>query len=230
MARISKRKKVMSALFDRDKKFPIEEAIKIIQDYKTKCSAKFVESFDIAIHTGINTQKNETVKGVVALPHGIGKQVKIAVFAEDASVLKELKGAEVVSLEQLKSGYTGFDTLITVKSSMPNLKSVAKILGPKGLMPNEKLGTVASEAADLQKIIDELLKGRVEFRSDKQANINLRIGRIDFSEEQLKENILTLLNAVRVAKPATTKANYILSITLSSTMGVGVKLSLEGIN
>ena len=230
MAKVSKRKKVMDTLFEKEKKFSIEEAIKIIQNYKEKCSAKFIESFDIAIHTGINTQKNETVKGVVALPHGTGKEVKIAVFSEDASIVKDIKGAEVVSLEQLKSGYTNFDTLVTIKSSMPNLKSVAKILGPKGLMPNEKLGTVAVDVVDLQKIVSELLKGRVEFRTDKQANINLRVGRIDFVEAQLKENILTLLSAVKLAKPVTTKGNYIVGVTLSSTMGVGVRLALEGIN
>jgi large subunit ribosomal protein L1 len=229
MARISKRKKLMHTLVEEKKLYYMREAIEILtKNYAEKCKVKFNETIEIAIKTGINTQKNETVKGSVVLPNGTGKIVKIGVFAEgdDIAVAKSL-GAEVITVEDVKAGKINFDTCVATPDVMPKLGPVAKILGPRGLMPNPKLGTVTK---DLTKILKELAMGRVEFRSDKQGNVNLGIGKIDFTPTQIEENILALLNAVKLAKPVTTKGNYILSIALSSTMGVGVRMLLENLN
>ncbi len=229
MAKISKRKKLMHTLVEENKLYSISDAVAILtKNYAEKCKVKFDETFEIAIKTGINTQKNETVKGSVVLPNGTGKKVKIGVFAEgeDIAIAKSL-GAEVITVEEVKAGKVDFDTCVATPDVMPKLGPVAKILGPRGLMPNPKLGTVTK---DLTKILKELAMGRVEFRSDKQGNINLGVGKLSFEASKLEENINTILSAVKLAKPVTTKGNYILSIALSSTMGVGIKVSLENIN
>ena len=227
MAKLSKRKKGMQSLVE-DKLYSIPSAIEVLKEYASKYKVKFDETFEIAIKTGINTQKNETVKGSVVLPNGTGKSVKIGVFAEgeDAEIARSL-GAEVLTVEAVKSGNVNFDSCIATPDFMPKLGPVAKILGPKGLMPNPKLGTVTK---DIAKIIKELAAGRVEFRSDKQGNVNLGVGKLSFESKKLEENIGSLLDAVKLAKPATTKGNYILSIAISSTMGVGVRISLENLN
>jgi large subunit ribosomal protein L1 len=229
MARISKRKKLMHTLVEDKKLYNMREAIEILtKNYAEKCKVKFNETVEIAIKTGINTQKNETVKGSVVLPNGTGKTVKIGVFAEgeDINIARSL-GAEVITVEDVKAGKVDFDTCVATPDVMPKLGAVAKILGPRGLMPNPKLGTVTK---DLTKILKELAMGRVEFRSDKQGNVNLGVGKLDFTPVQIEENILALLNAIKLAKPITTKGNYIISIALSSTMGVGVRMLLENIN
>ena len=227
MAKLSKRKKGMQSLVE-DKLYSIPSAIEVLKEYASKYKVKFDETFEIAIKTGINTQKNETVKGSVVLPNGTGKTVKIGVFAEgeDAEIARSL-GAEVLTVEAVKSGNVNFDSCIATPDFMPKLGPVAKILGPKGLMPNPKLGTVTK---DIAKIIKELAAGRVEFRSDKQGNVNLGVGKLSFESKKLEENIASLLDAVKLAKPTTTKGNYILSIAVSSTMGVGVRISLENLN
>jgi large subunit ribosomal protein L1 len=227
MAKFSKRKKGMQSLVE-DKLYTVPSAIEVLKDYASKYKVKFDETFEIAIKTGINTQKNETIKGSVVLPHGTGKKVKIGVFAEgsDAEIAKSL-GAEVLTIESVKSGNTNFDTCVATPDFMPKLGPVAKILGPRGLMPNPKLGTVTK---DIEKILKELAAGRVEFRNDKQGNVNLGVGKLSFEPKHLEDNIASLLDAVKTAKPITTKGNYILSIALSSTMGVGAKVSLENLN
>jgi large subunit ribosomal protein L1 len=229
MSHISKRKKLMQGLVEENKLYSLPVAIEVLtKDYAEKCKVKFDETFEIAIKTGINTQKNETIKGSVVLPNGSGKVVRIGVFAEGEDIaIAQALGAEVITVADVKAGKIDFDTCIATPDVMPKLGSIAKILGPRGLMPNPKLGTVTK---DLAKIIKELAAGRVEFRSDKQGNVNLRVGKLSFLPKQLEENIITLLNAVKLAKPVTTKGNYILSIALSSTMGVGVKISLENLN
>ena len=229
MTTFSKRKTLMQSLFNQEKLYSLKEAIGILtKNYAEKCKVKFDETFEIAIKTAINTQKNETVKGSIVLPNGTGKQVKIGVFAEgeDAKIAAAL-GAEILTVESVKAGNTNFDACIATPDIMPKLGSIAKILGPRGLMPNPKLGTVTK---DLTKIIKELAAGRVEFRSDKQGNVNLGVGKLSFDATKLEENIIALLQAVKLAKPVTTKGTYIVSIALSSTMGVGVRISLEGLN
>jgi large subunit ribosomal protein L1 len=227
MAKFSKRTKGMQSLVE-DKLYTTADAIKVLMEYAKKHMAKFQETVEIAIKTGINTQKNETVKGSVVLPHGTGKKIKIGVFAEgaDAEVARSL-GAEILTVESVKGGNINFDTCVATPDFMPKLGPVAKILGPRGLMPNPKLGTVTK---DIPKILQELLAGRVEFRSDKQGNVNLGLGKLNFAPEKLEDNIKTLLDAVKLAKPTTTKGVYILSIALSSTMGPGVRVSTENLN
>lgn len=219
----------MQTLFDANKTYSITEALELLtKEYASQCKVKFDESVEVAIHTGINTQKNETVKGSVILPNGTGKSVKIGVFAdgEDATLARSL-GAEVITIEDVKAGKTNFDTCIATPDVMPKLGAVAKILGPRGLMPNPKLGTVTK---DIAKTVKELLAGRVEFRNDKQGNINLGVGKLSFKLKELKENISTILEAVKSSKPVTTKGDYILSVAVSSTMGIGLKISLDELN
>ena len=229
MSKISKRKKLMQTLFDANKTYSITQALELLtKEYASQCKVKFDESVEVAIHTGINTQKNETVKGSVILPNGTGKSVKIGVFAdgEDANLARSL-GAEVITIEDVKAGKINFDTCIATPDVMPKLGAVAKILGPRGLMPNPKLGTVTK---DIAKTVKELLAGRVEFRNDKQGNINLGVGKLSFKLKELKENISTILEAVKSSKPVTTKGDYILSVAVSSTMGIGLKISLDELN
>ena len=219
----------MQTLFDANKTYSITQALELLtKEYASQCKVKFDESVEVAIHTGINTQKNETVKGSVILPNGTGKSVKIGVFAdgEDANLARSL-GAEVITIEDVKAGKINFDTCIATPDVMPKLGAVAKILGPRGLMPNPKLGTVTK---DIAKTVKELLAGRVEFRNDKQGNINLGVGKLSFKLKELKENISTILEAVKSSKPVTTKGDYILSVAVSSTMGIGLKISLDELN
>jgi large subunit ribosomal protein L1 len=229
MTQLSKRQKSMQGIMDDGKLYTISEAINLLKnDYAPKHQIKFDETIEIAIKTGINTQKNETIKGSIVLPHGTGKAVKIGVFAEgeDAELARSL-GAEILTVESVKAGNFNFDTCVATPNLMPKLGPVAKILGPRGLMPNPKLGTVTK---DLSKILKELAAGRVEFRSDKQGNVNLGIGKLSFEANKLEENTTALLDAVKVAKPVTTKGGYILNITISSTMSLGVKVALENLN
>ena len=219
----------MQTLFDANKTYSITQALELLtKEYASQCKVKFDESVEVAIHTGINTQKNETVKGSVILPNGTGKSVKIGVFAdgEDANLARSL-GAEVITIEDVKAGKINFDTCIATPDVMPKLGAVAKILGPRGLMPNPKLGTVTK---DIAKTVKELLAGRVEFRNDKQGNINLGVGKLSFKLKELKENISTILEADKSSKPVTTKGDYILSVAVSSTMGIGLKISLDELN
>lgn len=229
MAGISKRKKKMQGLVVPGKLYEFRDGLELLtKNYAEAYKVKFDETVEIAIKTGINTQKNETVKGSVILPNGSGKKVKIGVFAagEDAKIALSL-GAEIITVEEVKSGKINFDVCIATPDLMQKLASVAKILGPRGLMPNPKLGTVTK---DIEKIIKELNSGRVDFRSDKQGNINLRVGKLSFVAKKLEENILALLNAVKLAKPVTTKGAYILGVSISSTMGIGVRLGMDGLN
>lgn len=211
---------------DSAKTLPVADAMKLAVDTAT---AKFDESIDVAIKLGIDPkQSDQVVRGAVALPHGLGKSVRVLVFAKG---LKEQEaknaGADYVGaddlVEKINGGWLEFDKAIATPDMMATVSKVAKILGPRGLMPNPKVGTVTMNVADT---VSAEKKGKLDFRVDKAGIIHAGIGRKSMGPDKLRENFVTLLGAVVKAKPATAKGIYLQKIVLSSTMGPGVKVDL----
>ncbi len=218
-----------AAKIDHDSTYSREEAIKLI---KETAFTKFDPTVEVHMRMGVDPRHaDQQVRDVVVLPHGLGKSVRILVFAEgeDAAAAKEA-GADVVAddevIKQIQDGWTDFDVAIAVPSMMGKVGRLGRVLGPRGLMPNPRAGTVAP-AEDLPRLIEEAKAGRVEFRVDKTANIHSPIGKASFTEEQLQENLEALLSAIKRARPAATKGTYIHRVTLANTMGPGIRLDLS---
>ncbi len=229
MSKLSKKQKENIAKFDKERLYPLEEAVNLLGEMK---HAKFCESVDINMRLGVDPKKAEqTVRGTVALPNGTGKTVKTLVFATgaDADAAKEA-GADFVGFEDLvekiKGGWTDFDIAIASPATMREVGKLGRILGPRGLMPAPKAGTVTP---DVSKAVSEFKAGKVEFRVDKQAGIHCCVGKIDFGSEKLLENINTFLDAINKAKPAASKGTYLQKISLSTTMGPGVHIDTRGV-
>ncbi|OGQ03969.1 MAG: 50S ribosomal protein L1 [Deltaproteobacteria bacterium RIFCSPLOWO2_12_FULL_44_12] len=209
---------------DREKRYPLEEAVQVLSQIK---GAKFDETVDIAIRLGVDPkQSDQNVRGAVGLPHGIGKTLKVAVFAKGEKAEEATKaGAAIVGgddlVEKVNGGFLDFDKVVATPDMMAQVGKLGKVLGPKGLMPNPKLGTVTMDVA---RAVKELKAGKVEFRLDKAGIVHAVVGRKSFEPKKLKENIQTLMDAVVKAKPASSKGNYLRSIAISSTMGPGIKL------
>lgn len=226
MARISKKRKANIAKLDANKRYTLDEAVKLV---KSTASAKFDETVDIVMNLGVDPkQSDQGVRGMVSMPHGTGKTIKVAVFARgDKAAAAVAAGADYVGAEDLaekiNGGLTDFDRCIATPDMMAVVGKLGKVLGPKGLMPNPKLGTVTPNVADAVKAAKS---GQVEFRTDKGAIVHAGIGKASFSEAALVENIKAFVSAVNKAKPNGVKGNYIKKIGLSSTMGVGVKLDI----
>ncbi len=226
MKKTSKRFKENLNKIDKGKVYSLDEAIKILLDSK---KAKFDETVEAHFNLNINPEKTEqAVRGGAELPFGTGKKIRIAVFSENSAQLEEAKkaGAEVTGGEELieetgKKGSLDADIVLATPGIMPKLAKVARILGPRGLMPNPKNDTVTTE---IGKIIDKFKKGKIAYKNDKGGNIHAPIGKLSFSAEQLKENFESLKKSVEKAKPVGVKGKYISSISLSSTMGAGIRL------
>ena len=215
-----------AAKVDREKLYSREEAIKLIKETAT---TKFDPTVEVHMRLGVDPRHaDQQVRDVVVLPHGLGKTVRVLVFAEgeDANIAREA-GADVVAddevIKRIQEGWTDFDVAIAVPSMMGKVGRLGRVLGPRGLMPNPRAGTVAP-GADLPRLIDEARAGRVEFRVDKTSNIHAPIGKAGFSEEQLIDNLNALIGAVKRARPAAAKGAYIQRITVANTMGPGIKL------
>jgi len=224
MAHISKRYKAIAAKVDRNKLYAIDEALSLV---KENAKAKFDESIDIAINLGIDARKSDQlVRGAVVLPKGTGKVVRVAVFAQGAKA-EEAKaaGADVVGFEDLaesiKAGKMDFDVVIASPDAMRIVGQLGQILGPRGLMPNPKVGTVS---ADVAGAVRNAKAGQVQYRTDKNGIVQCTIGRASFASEALKENMLALVEALNKARPATAKGVYLKKVSLSSTMGAGVRV------
>lgn len=230
MAKISKRRQALANKVDRAKSYPVIDAMKLVKDTST---AKFDESVDVAVNLGIDAKKSDqTVRGAVVLPAGTGKKVRVAVFAQgDKAAAAKAAGADLVGFEdlaeQIKGGTLDFDVVIASPDTMRVVGQLGQILGPRGLMPNPKTGTVTTDVA---KAVQEVKAGKVEFRVDKGGVIHAPIGKISFSSDKLLENANTLINAVVRAKPAAAKGKYVKSATLCSTMGPGVGLDVSVYN
>jgi len=226
MPRIAKRRKAILAKVDVTKRYPLAEAIKLV---KSTANTKFDETIDICMNLGIDPKQTEqTIRGMVAMPNGTGKKIIVAVFARGDKAADALKaGADFVGAEDLyekiNGGFTDFDRLIATPDMMAIVGKLGKVLGPKGLMPNPKLGTVTPNVVDAVKAAKS---GQVEFRLDKASIVHAGIGKASFSEEQLLQNIKAFIDAVTKAKPTGVKGNYIKKIGISSTHGLGIKLDL----
>ena len=224
MAHISKRYKALAAKVDRNKLYALNEALALV---KENAKAKFDESVDLAVNLGIDARKSDQlIRGAVVLPKGTGKVVRVAVFAQGAKA-EEAKaaGADVVGFddlaESIKAGNIDFDVVIASPDAMRIVGQLGQILGPRGLMPNPKVGTVS---VDVAAAVRNAKAGQVQYRTDKNGIIQCTIGRASFAPEALKENMLALLDALNKARPATAKGVYIKKISISSTMGVGIRV------
>ena len=224
MATISKRRKAFANKVDRAKAYPALDAMKLVKETAT---AKFDESVDVAVNLGIDAKKSDqTVRGSVVLPSGTGKKVRVAVFAQgDKAQAAKAAGAELVGMEDLaetiKGGSMEFDVVIAAPDAMRIVGQLGQILGPRGLMPNPKVGTVTPDVAAAVK---NAKGGQVQFRADKTGIVQCTIGRASFTPEQLRDNLGALLDALNKSKPASTKGIFLKKVSVSSTMGLGVKV------
>jgi large subunit ribosomal protein L1 len=221
---ISKRKKALAGKVDRALAYPAIDAMKLIKDTAT---AKFDESVDVAVNLGIDAKKtDQSVRGSVVLPSGTGKSVRVAVFAQgDRAQAAKAAGADIVGFEDLaetiKGGKIEFDVVIASPDAMRVVGQLGQILGPRGLMPNPKVGTVTPDVAAAVK---NAKAGQVQFRADKSGIVQCTIGRASFTPEQLRDNLAALIEALNRAKPSSAKGVYLRKLSVSSTMGVGVKV------
>jgi large subunit ribosomal protein L1 len=224
MTAISKRRKAFANKVDRAKAYAALDAMKLVKETAT---AKFDESVDVAVNLGIDAKKSDqTVRGSVVLPAGTGKKVRVAVFAQgDKAQAAKAAGAELVGMEDLaetiKGGSMEFDVVIAAPDAMRIVGQLGQILGPRGLMPNPKVGTVTPDVAAAVK---NAKGGQVQFRADKTGIVQCTIGRASFTPEQLRDNLAALVEALNKSKPASTKGIFLKKVSVSSTMGLGVKV------
>ncbi|MEM8647717.1 MAG: 50S ribosomal protein L1 [Pseudomonadota bacterium] len=224
MAKVGKRTKAAVEGIDRDKQYPLDEAVKMV---KERAKAKFDETVEVAMNLGVDPRHaDQMVRGVVSLPNGSGKSVRVAVFAKDAKA-EEAKaaGADIVGAEDLaeavQKGEINFDRCIATPDMMPLVGRLGKILGPRNMMPNPKVGTVTPDVAEA---IKASKGGSVEFRVEKAGIVHAGVGKASFNEAQLAENVRAFVDAVMKAKPSGAKGAYVKRVSVSSTMGPGVKL------
>lgn len=228
MARRGKNYRAKAELMEPGRAYEPAEAIKLA---KETAYAKFDETVELHLRTSLDSRHaDQQVRGTVLLPHGLGKQVRVAVFAEGEGVkLAEEAGAEVVGgddlVKKVEGGFTDFDVALAQREMMGKVGRLGRVLGPRGLMPNPRSGTVVG-AEDLPKAVQDARQGRVEFRLDRSALIHVPIGKVSFTEEQLLENLATLVQEIVKARPAGAKGQYVRSITLTTTMGPGISLEL----
>ncbi len=222
MAKLSKRMRAIKEKVDGTKEYEINEAIALLQELAT---AKFVESVDASVNLGIDARKSDqNVRGATVLPHGTGRDVRVAVFTQGANAeAAKAAGADIVGMEdlaeQVKAGEMNFDVVIASPDAMRVVGQLGQILGPRGLMPNPKVGTVTPDVANAVK---NAKAGQVRYRNDKNGIIHTTIGKATFSPEQIKENLESLLVALKKAKPSSAKGQFIKKVTISTTMGAGV--------
>ncbi|HIG26379.1 MAG TPA: 50S ribosomal protein L1 [Verrucomicrobiales bacterium] len=223
----SKRYKESADKVDRKKSYPLKEAIEILAKFK---STKFDETMELGFSLGVDPKhSDQMVRGTVSLPNGSGRKVKVLVFAKDGAAADAAKeaGADFVGFDEFitkcKEGWTDFDVAVATPEAMSEVRKLGRVLGPRGLMPNPKTGTVTE---DTGKAVKEIQAGRVEFKIDKTANLHLPVGKKSFAPEKLHENIVAAITAITKAKPASAKGKYIKSCTLSSTMSPPIRLDV----
>jgi len=224
MAKLSKRQQAIKAKIDRSKIYPVNDALGLVKETAT---AKFDESVDVAINLGVDARKSDQlVRGSVVLPRGTGKTVRVAVFAQGEAAKAALEaGADIVGFDDLaaeiKAGRMDFDVVIASPDAMRVVGQLGQVLGPRGLMPNPKVGTVTPDVAGAVK---NARAGQVQYRTDKGGIVQCTIGRASFEVEALRENLAALVDALAKARPASAKGVYMKKISVSSTMGVGVRV------
>ena len=229
MAKLTKNQKAIAAAVDRERLYPVDEAIETL---KANAKAKFDETIEVALNLGVDPRHaDQMVRGVVNLPKGSGKNVRVAVFAKGAKADEaKAAGADVVGAEDLmetvQGGTIDFDRVIATPDMMGVVGRLGKVLGPKGLMPNPKLGTVTMDVA---KAVNDAKSGQVEFRVEKAGIVHAGIGKASFSEGDLKENFTAFMDAITRNKPSGAKGKFVHKVSVSSSMGPGVKIDLEEI-
>ena len=227
MKKLSKRQKAIREKVELEKQYSLEEALQLLQEVK---ATKFDETVDVVLRLGVDPRKaDQMVRGTCALPHGLGKDVRVLVFAKGEKMQEAHDaGADFVGGEDLskkiQEGWLDFERVVATPDMMSVVGRIGKILGPRGLMPNPKVGTVTFELAPLIKTIKS---GQLEFRVDKQSNLQAPMGKISFDHEKLNENIVAFVDAVTRLKPSTSKGLYIRGCSLSSTMGPGIRVDLQ---
>lgn len=227
--RSSKLYKARLASIDRQQYYPLEEALELL---KSMPDCKFDETVELAFRLGVDPrQSDQMVRGAVALPNGTGKNVRIVVIASgDAAAAAQDAGADHVGFEELieriKGGWTEFDTLIATPAAMKDLRPLGRVLGPRGLMPNPKTGTLTDDTAGAVK---EAKSGRAEYRTDRGACVHVPIGKRSFSKEALAENADVVIQTIQRARPATAKGTYVLSLTVCSTMSPGLRVDIRAL-
>ena len=225
MAKLSKRARLIREKVDVTKEYDISEAVSLLKEFAT---AKFRESVDVAVNLGIDARKSDqNVRGAAVLPNGTGREVRVAVFTQGANAEKAKEaGADIVGMEDLaelvKAGEMNFDVVIASPDAMRVVGQLGQILGPRGLMPNPKVGTVTP---DVVTAVNNAKAGQIRYRNDKNGIIHTTIGKADFEDAKLQENLESLLEALKKAKPANAKGQYIKKISVSTTMGAGVTVS-----
>ena len=230
MSKLTKNQKLALEKIEAGKTYTLAEAV---QKVKEITFTKFDASLDIDVRLGVDPRKaNQMVRGVVTLPHGTGKQVKVLVLCNpDAEAAAKAAGADYVGLdeyiEKIKGGWTDIDVIITQPAIMGKIGALGRVLGPRGLMPNPKSGTVTMDVA---KAVEEVKKGKIDFKVDKNGIVHSSIGKVSFTPEQMQENAREFVNTLIKLKPATAKGTYIKSIYLSSTMSPGVKVDSKTID
>jgi large subunit ribosomal protein L1 len=226
MPKRGKKYQEAAAKIDRDSYYSRADAIKLLKETVT---TKFDPTVEVHFRLGVDPRHaDQQVRDVVVLPHGLGKTVRILVFAEGEDArLAEEAGADIIAddevIKKIQGGWVDFDVAIAVPSMMGKVGRLGRILGPRGLMPNPRAGTVAP-GPDLPNLIQEAKAGRVEFRVDRTANVHAPFGKASFSEEQLRENLQTIIDAIKRARPASTKGTYVRRIVVANTMGPGIRL------
>ncbi|MBI2721311.1 MAG: 50S ribosomal protein L1 [Bacteroidetes bacterium] len=230
MATLTKKRKAAIAKFDASKAYSVTEATKVVKDIT---STKFDSSVDLAIRLGVDPRKaNQMVRGTVTLPHGTGKTLRVlALVTPDKEAEAKAAGADYVGLdeyiEKIKGGWTDVDVIITMPSVMGKVGALGRVLGPRGLMPNPKTGTVTM---DVGKAVTDSKGGKIDFKVDKAGIIHAGVGKASFDASKLEENALELLNTVVKLKPSSAKGTYIKSVTLSSTMSPGITIDTKSFN
>ena len=228
MAKHSKHMKAAHEKFDRDTLYSVQEAVKMIKD--SAKARKFDETIDIAMNLGIDPKHaDQQVRGMISLPNGTGATVRVAVFAKDAKADEaKAAGADIVGAddlaEKIKAGEMNFDRCIATPDMMPLVGQLGQILGPKGMMPNPKLGTVTP---DVKKAVEEAKGGAIEYRAEKTGIIHAGVGKASFDEGKIVENVIAFIETIQKARPSGAKGAFIKKVTLSSTMGPGIKIDLD---
>ncbi|CAM2986756.1 MULTISPECIES: 50S ribosomal protein L1 [Moritella] len=226
MAKLSKRMRTIREKVESTKAYEINEAVELLKEL---ASAKFKESIDVSVNLGIDSRKSDqNVRGATVLPHGTGREVRVAVFTQGANAeAAKAAGADIVGMDdlaaQVKAGELNFDVVIASPDAMRVVGQLGQILGPRGLMPNPKVGTVTPDVATAVK---NAKSGQVRYRNDKAGIIHTTIGKVDFEAAQIKENLEALLKALSKSKPASAKGQFIKKISLSTTMGAGLTVDV----
>ena len=229
MSKVSKKRKAADAKFDQNKSYSLSEASKIVKDITT---TKFDSSVDLAIRLGVDPRKaNQMVRGTVSLPHGTGKTVRVlALVTPDKEAEAKAAGADFVGLDEyidkIKGGWTDVDVIITLPQVMGKLGALGRVLGPRGLMPNPKTGTVTM---DIGKAVTESKGGKIDFKVDKAGIIHASVGKVSFDAQKIEENANELINTVIKLKPSSAKGTYVKSVFMSSTMSAGISVETKAL-